>query len=573
MGDLLPVMWLTIVLAAAFLGGLLAKKGKQPALVGYLLAGLVIGVVGRRFLPAHETIFWSLSEIGVAFLMFTLGLELSFQKLRKINKTIVGAAFIQILLVIVGSLLIFPKLGFDFYASLFLGCVFSLSSTAVVIKILSETGLVETLPGELMLGWLLVQDLAVLPMVIVLPELSSAGGGVNLGLQIASVVKATVFLAAVLFVGKRVVPLFISKVADLGSRELLLLAVVAFCLLVALFSAAFGLSVAIGAFLAGLLISETAEKHAVFSEIRPLRDLFAIIFFVSLGMFLPAGIASHLALIIGLSLLLILLKFSIVAGLVFYLGYHIKTTIIVALCLVQVGEFAFVLARTGLAKGLIGEEIYLLILGVAIFTLLLTPWLMAASPKIYFWLRRATEKYAPPIYHRLFTGYDQKLAAEEGLPLSDHVVICGHGRVGSWLGRALELLQIPYIVVDYNHRLITDLNEKGVRTLYGNPADIKVLDYAQVDKAKIVVITIPDQATGEVVVANCLTLNPGVKIISRIHHQQDQRRLKSLGVTSIIQPEFEASLSIIHRVLQLFGVDKEEISGKIKRLKIEHGMD
>lgn len=564
-------MWVSVVLAAAFLGGLVAKRIKQPALVGYLLAGLIIGAISRRFLPA-EKVIWPLAEMGIAFLMFTLGLELSFQKFRKINKMIIWAVFVQIMLVAVGGLLIFPRLGFDFYSSLFLGSAFSLSSTAVVVKILSETGQIEALPGEIMLGWLLVQDLAVLPMVIILPAL--AGGEIDLGRAAISILKASTFLAAVVFIGKRLVPTAISRVANLRSRELLLLSVVSFCLLVALLTSAFGLSVAIGAFLAGLLISETAERHAVFSEIRPLRDLFSIIFFVSLGMFLPtASLGSQLINIVGVSFGLIFLKLIVVMILVFYLGYHVKTAIIAGLGLVQVGEFAFILAGMGLAKGLIEEDVYLLILGVAILTLLLTPWLMESAPKVYLWLRRTSEKYSPRIYHRLFVTYDQKLSAEEGLPLANHVVICGHGRVGSWLGRALGLLEIPYIVVDYNHQLVADLNEKGVKALYGDPADIKVLDYAQVDKAKIVVVAIPDQATGEMVVANCLTLNPGVKIISRIHHQQDQGRLKALGVTNIIQPEFEASLSIIHRVLQLFGVDKEDIAGKIKRLKIEHGMD
>ncbi|MCX6724907.1 MAG: NAD-binding protein, partial [Candidatus Shapirobacteria bacterium] len=161
---------------------------------------------------------------------------------------------------------------------------------------------------------------------------------------------------------------------------------------------------------------------------------------------------------------------------------------------------------------------------------------------------------------------------EEGLEVSGHVVICGHGRVGGWLARALQLLEIPYIVIDYNHQVIMKLKGQGVNALYGDPADIDVLDYAQVDKAKVVVVAIPDQATQEIVVTNCQTLNPEVKIISRIHQKEAIARLKTLGVSYLIQPEFEAALSIIHRVLQFFGVEKEEVDGKIKRLKIEHGM-
>jgi CPA2 family monovalent cation:H+ antiporter-2 len=195
---------------------------------------------------------------------------------------------------------------------------------------------------------------------------------------------------------------------------------------------------------------------------------------------------------------------------------------------------------------------------------------MSLAPKFYFGLQKISKK-SPKLYQTLFARGDRPLK-DEGLEFADHVVICGHGRVGGWLARALQLLEIPYIVIDYNHQVIMDLKNQGVNALFGDPADIDVLDYAQVDKAKVVVVAIPDQATQEIVVANCQTLNPSVKIISRIHQKEAISRLKTLGVACLIQPEFEAALSIIHRVLQFFGIEKEEVLGKIKRLKIEHGM-
>jgi len=570
MTDFLLVAWVAVILLAAFLGGFAAKKAKQPAVLGYLLAGIVIGGIAEKFLPDKGSVSF-LAEIGVALLMFTLGLELSFSKLRKVGEVAFWGGMVEILLVIITSILIFPRFGFDFYSSLFLGCAFSLSSTAVVVKILSERGEIDTLPGEIMLGWLLIQDLAVLPMVVILPTIAT--GGASFWTLFLSIIKATVFMAVVLFVGKKVAPIFVRKVADLGSRELLLLSVIAFCLLTAIVTSALGLSIALGAFLAGLLIAETAESHAIFAEIRPLRDIFSIIFFVSLGMFLrPEYLLSHFPSILAVSLLVIVLKLLIVTILVFYLGYHTKTAIIVGLGLVQVGEFAFVLSRIGINLNLIDENVYSLILSVAIMTILLTPWFVGGAPKFYFWARRMSQKRLPRLYYLLFTRYDHRQVPSE-LPLTDHVIICGHGRVGSWLGRALQLLEIPYIVIDYNHKIINELKEKGVRALYGDPADIDVLDYAQIDKAKIVVVAIPDQATQEIVVTNCQTLNPKVKIICRAHQKEAQSRLGALGVNWIIQPEFEASLSIIHRVLQSFGVDREEIAGKIKRIKIEHGME
>jgi len=565
--DFFLVAWLGLILAVAFLGGFGAKKIKQPAVVGYLSVGILLSFLTSRFLPIRDALSF-FSEIGIAFLMFTLGLGLSWDYLRRVKTIALWGGIIQILLVVILSIFILPRFGFDFSTSILMGCAFSLSSTAIVVKILSEKGEIETLPGEIMLGWLLVQDLAVLPMVAILPTLA---GGFNFGALSLSIIKAAAVLAAVWFLGKNLAPRFIAKVADFGSRELLLIAVVALCLLTAILTSALGLSLALGAFLAGLVISKSSENHAIFSEIRPLRDLFSIVFFVSLGMFLnPYLLVSKIGLILLISLGVILFKFLVVVFLTLYLGYHTKTALIVGLGLTQVGEFAFILSRIGLSSGMISEESYSLILSVALVTILVTPWLMILAPKLYFLLQRATKPF-PKLHQKLFVTID-RFNQPGGLDLKDHVVICGHGRVGSWLGRALQLLEVPYVVIDYNNQIITELKAKGVNALYGDPADIDVLDYAQVDKAKVVVVAIPDEATQEVVVANCQTLNPGVKIISRIHQREALARLRSLGVACLIQPEFEAALSIIHRVLQFFGVDKEEIAGKIKRLKIEHGM-
>jgi len=565
--DFFLVAWLGLILAVAFLGGFGAKKIKQPAVVGYLSVGILLSFLTSRFLPIRDALSF-FSEIGIAFLMFTLGLGLSWDYLRRVKTIALWGGIIQILLVVILSIFILPRFGFDFSTSILMGCAFSLSSTAIVVKILSEKGEIETLPGGIMLGWLLVQDLAVLPMVAILPTLA---GGFNFGALSLSIVKAAAVLTAVWFLGKNLAPRFIAKVADFGSRELLLIAVVALCLLTAILTSALGLSLALGAFLAGLVISKSSENHAIFSEIRPLRDLFSIVFFVSLGMFLnPYLLVSKIGLILLISLGVILFKFLVVVFLTLYLGYHTKTALIVGLGLTQVGEFAFILSRIGLSSGMINEESYSLILSVALVTILVTPWLMILAPKLYFLLQRATKPF-PKLHQKLFVTID-RFNQPGGLDLKDHVVICGHGRVGSWLGRALQLLEVPYVVIDYNNQIITELKAKGVNALYGDPADIDVLDYAQVDKAKVVVVAIPDEATQEVVVANCQTLNPGVKIISRIHQREALARLRSLGVACLIQPEFEAALSIIHRVLQFFGVDKEEIAGKIKRLKIEHGM-
>lgn len=571
MGNLTLATSVAIILATAFLGGILARRFRQPAILGYILAGVTIGGWAIGFTQGREALA-SLAEIGIVFLMFALGLELSFARLRRVWEVAFWGGIIQILVTIILGILIFQTLGFDFYSSLFLGCTFSLSSTAVVVKILSERGELDSLPADITLGWLLIQDLAVLPMMVILPSIGRIEVGGWMGV-LGAIAKATILLILVIFLGKKVVPILISKIADLGSRELLLIAVVAICLLFAVLTANIGLSTALGAFLAGLIIAETSEHHAVFAEIRPLRDFFAIIFFVSLGMFLrPDFLLSHFGQILGFSLIVIVIKLLLVTALVLYLGYHTKTAFLVGMGLVQVGEFAFILAQVGLKDQLINPEVYSLILSVALLTILVTPWFINYAPRVYLFLRKKTKEREPILFKALFTRFDHQKVHEEGLELSGHVVVCGHGRVGSWLGRALELTGIPYIVIDYNHQIIAELRQRGIKALYGDPADSDVLDYAQVEKARAVVIAIPDRATQELVIQHCQTLNPAATIICRTHRREDQARLKALGVETVIQPEFEAALSMIHRVLQKMGVSREEVAGKIKRIKIEHGM-
>lgn len=562
---------LLFILASAFLGGLLAKKLRQPLILGYVLAGVTIGGLAVSAIQGRAELE-TLAEIGVALLLFSLGIEFSFARLTKVWEVAFWGGLIQLLSCIFLGLLIFPRFGFDFYSSLFLASCFSLSSTAVVTKILFEKGGLDSLPGEIMVGWLLVQDLAVLPMLLILPKIAVLET-ISFWQIILTIIKVGVLLFLVLVLGRLVVPKILDRVAATNSREILLLSVVALCLTSAFGTYALGLSFALGAFLAGLIISESSQNHAIFSEIRPLRDIFAIVFFVTLGMMLaPSFLFSHLGQILGLSFLVIGVKLLIVMALVLYLGYHSKTAFLVGVGLVQVGEFSFVLARTGISQNLISSDIYSYILSVALLTIVLTPFFFNFGPKIYAWARKLTSLRFPKIYSLVFAQFDRRQVLEE-LPLENHVVICGYGRVGSWLGRACQISEIPFIVVDFNHRIVCELKEKGIPVVYGDPADLDVLDYAQVDKAKAIVIAIPDRHTQELVIGNALTLNPKINIICRSHFEEDQPRLKALGVGTVIMPEFEASLSMIHRILQSYGAGKEEVAGKIKRIKIEHGME
>ena len=549
---------LVIVLATAFLGGFLAKKLRQPLLSGYILGGVIVGVVFSNFFQFSSGLS-SLSEIGIAFLMFSLGLEFSLSRFKKLGKIIILGAIIQILATILISLLFLGKLGFDFYSSIFLGCCFSLSSTAVVLKILTDKGELETLQGQISEGWLLVQDLSVLPMIIILPALGNLNSLSALGNLGIAFLKAVILLGGVVWLGKKIMPFLVEKVLSLRSRELLLLSIVSLCLVLAFVTASLGFSFAMGAFLAGFLISEIGISASVFGELRPLRDIFAVIFFVTLGFLLsPAYLFSHWPIILILSLIIIFLKIILVFGLILFLGYHTRTAVLTAFALAQVGEFAPVLGLMGRERGMITAETNFLIITVTLLTIIATPWLMGFSPLIY-------RKF------KFFSKLDKRPIKEE-LELNNHIVLCGYGRVGKYIGRALQMANLDFIVVDNNHQLIKELTGEGIRAVYGDPCEIDVLDYAQIDQARLLVIAIPDRQSQEIVIGNAQTLNPKIKIICRTHREENQASLKALRVQTVIQPEFEAALAIVRKLLSEFGVEENEISGKVSRLKIEHGL-
>ncbi|MBI5465479.1 cation:proton antiporter [Candidatus Gottesmanbacteria bacterium] len=565
---------LILVLATAFAGGFIAKKFRQPLLTGYILGGVIVGGVASRFFAFDQNLV-SLAEIGVALLMFTLGIEFSWARFKRISPGIIFGAIIQILGIILFSVFVLPRLGFDFYSSIFLGSAFALSSTAVVVKILSDKGELDTLSGELTVGWLLLQDLAVLPLIVVLPALAinlrqEAIFWQSLAIFGQAIAKAVLLLALVIFMGKKFMPLITEKILKTHSRELLLLLVVSFCLILAFGTASLGLSFALGAFLAGFLIAEVGIMPAIFAEIRPLRDILAVIFFVTLGFLIsPQFLLVNFGKIVLLSFTVIVVKFFLVIGIILYLGYHTKIAFLTGVSLTQVGEFAFVLGQMGVKMGVISQEVNFTIISVALTTLILTPWMMGLAAIVYCRLKTASIKW--PALSSFFSKFDKKPPGE-GLPFENHVVICGFGRVGKYIGRALEMAKIPFIVVDYNHEVIKELKSKGLDVVYGDPSEIDVLDFAQVDKAKAIVVAIPDRQTQEMVIANAQTLRPGIKIICRTHHEEDQARLRALRVETIIQPEFEAAVTIVSKLLSGFGASSEEIDGKIKRLKIEHGM-
>lgn len=563
---------LLLVFSAAIFGGAIAKMLRQPMLLGYIAAGILFGNVFPKV--TDQGFLASIADAGVTLLLFTLGVEFSFHRLKRLLRTVTWAALVQILLCIFIFLLLAMYLGFAFLPALVIAIAGSLSSTAVVVKVLSERGELDTVPGEVMTGWLVVQDLAVVPIMILLPSIVQAvkTGDVS-AVSLASLLgvsflKAGAALALIIVLGKKVVPQVLGKVANLGSREIFVLVTVGLVFLSALTTYVLGLSAALGAFIAGLLIAETSQNHAIFAEIRPLRDIFAVVFFVSLGMAIPVTYLAHSPwVLVALVLAIILVKGFVVMGLARFLGYHRKTAFLVAVGLTQMSEFGFIIAQQSMHLGALGREQYVILVSLTFLTILVSTPLLSQGHGLYYTLQRLLGHAWPTLFHTK----QELVQMGDQLPYRDHVVLCGYGRVGKYIGRALEMAGIPFVVVDYNNATIAKLKGKGIPVVYGDPADKDVLDYAQVDLARAVIIAIPDRHTQELVIGNAQTLNRHIKIICRTHHEEDQKDLKSLGVDSVVQPEFEAAISIVERLLPDFGVAAEDVAGKISRLKIEHG--
>ncbi len=538
-------MDLGAVFLGAFVGAAVAKKFNQPVLTGYLLSGLLATtVLGRFFNFANTQI---LADLGLAFLMFTVGMDFSFRRLARVQKIAVFGALAQMIL----TAAVFYLFGHN----LILAVVFSLSSTAIVVKLLAEKGQLDTLPSEIIIGWLLIQDLAVVPILAVMSS----------GNVIFSLLKAGILLYVVLILGKKVVPKFLEKVSQLGSGEVLLIFIVGLVLSFAALTNYFGLSLALGAFLAGLLLAQRGG-----AEIKPLRDVFGVIFFVTLGVLVSPGfILNNWPLIIKFVLLVLLVKFAVATAITLVFKYHLKTALQVGLSLTQVGEFAFVVARVALSNGSINQETYSLILAVTILTMMLTPWQVGLSVGIYENLRALTGKWSPRLYGLIFSGFDRYQKDHQKVDLVNHVVICGHGRVGRHITRILAMAGVPYVVVDYNYNVITELTASGIVAVLGDPTDREVLDFAGVPKAAAVIVAVPDRYSQELIIQNCQTLKSGVMIICRSHFEEDHRRLYALGVTTVVSPELEAAFSMSHRVLDTLGVDKTQTANYLKQARKE----
>jgi CPA2 family monovalent cation:H+ antiporter-2 len=546
-GEVSLIVEMVTVLGAATIGGYLVQRLGQPVLLGYLLGGMMVGPTGLELVTLEGDIE-VLSKIGVALLLFALGVEFSLKELLRVRMIALGGGSLQILLTILlgGGLAYLTGWVDTIPKAVFLGAVLSLSSTAVVLKSLIERNEVQTLHGQVMLAILIVQDLCLGLMLAVFPALTQPANAIGFAL-LGSLLKAFLFLGLAILAGWSLIPFLIRLFARTGSQELFLLGILVLCLGIALFTSAIGLGIEMGAFVAGLIVSNVEYADHALDRVLPMRDVFATLFFASIGVLIdPSFLLANAWVLFGLVAIVMLGKAVIVTCVVKLFHYPLKTALTVGLGINQIGEFSFVLAGVAKDGGFFSPTLYGLSVGTTAATLLITPFLLKATPRCLIWLEQVS--WLSPLFE---ASYSPQLMGAEA-ELSGHVVVAGYGRVGQTLVRMLYFQGHQILVIDNNEATLQTLRERDIPHLYGDASSRLVLEKAHLAQAKAMAIALPDPMATRLTLQRALSLAPDLDITVRAHIKDEIDGLYQLGAQEVVQPEFEASLEMgAHMLLKL----------------------
>ncbi len=556
-------------LGLALILGFIAVRLKLPALVGYLIAGVIVGPATPGFVADIE-LSRQLAEIGVMLLMFGVGLHFSLDDLWAVRRIAVPGAIVQIAVATALAIAVTTLWGWSLGAGIVFGLALSVASTVVLLRALENRGLLESVNGRIAVGWLVVEDLAIVLVLVLLPPLSGWLGGDANGLAettanrdlLATLAltlgKVSVFIVLMLVVGRRVFPWLLWQVARTGSRELFTLCVIAAAVGIAYGSAElFGVSFALGAFFAGMAMRESDLSHRTAQESLPLRDAFSVLFFVSVGMLFDPGILIRQPLQVLAVVAIIVFGKSLAAFLiVLAFRYPLNTALTVSASLAQIGEFSFILAGLGVSLGLLPMEGQSLILAGALISISLNPLLFHAIEPAQAWIR-SRSKLA-----RVLERSDDPLAE---LPatvnqghLTGHVVLAGYGRVGRRIGEALTERGVPFVVAEQNRELVEQLRERGLPAVSGDASDPAVLIQAHIARARMLVIATPDTFSARRMIEIARTLNPGVETVVRTHSEEDAVLLQRENAGKVFMGEHELALSMTRHVL-------ERVAGETER--------
>jgi CPA2 family monovalent cation:H+ antiporter-2 len=556
-------------LVCAFIGGMLAQRLRLPPLVGYLVAGIAIGPFTPGFVgdPALAS---QLAELGVILLMFGVGLHFSIGDLLAVRTIALPGAIVQIAVATAMGAGLAWGYGWGAGAGLVFGLALSVASTVVLLRALEGQGLLDTDKGRIAVGWLIVEDLAMVVALVLLPALAPSLGGeaagvvghhvaadhglwVTLGLTLA---KVGVFIAVMLLGGRRVVPYLLGLAARTGSRELFTLAVLASAVGIAYASSElFGVSFALGAFFAGMVLAESDLSHQAAADSLPLQDAFAVLFFVSVGMLFDPGIVLREPLsILGVVGVIVLGKSVAAIAIVLAFGHPVGTALTIAASLAQIGEFSFILAGLGISLKLLPEEGRDLILGGALLSITLNPLFFVLADRVSRWLGER-----PELRRRLERRAAAPLPVRAAAPeMRGHAVIIGYGRVGSAIGKALQDWNLPFVVVERDRRRVEELRVQGVPAVFGDATAPGILDAADIASARLVVVATPDPHQARRLLAKARAANPEIDSVVRTHSDTERRRLEEDGVGLVLMAERELALGMMTYALRSLGVREGE---------------
>jgi monovalent cation:H+ antiporter-2, CPA2 family len=557
---------IAVALGYALLGGLVARRLGLPTIVGYLLAGVALGPFTPGFTGDLEPI-QQLAELGVILLMFGIGLHFSLRDLWLVRDIAIPGAVLQMVIATALGYWMAVGWGWSAQAALVLGVAISVASTVVLLRGLMDLGVLETPHGRVAVGWLVLEDLATVAILVLLPAVVAADRPAGWLVPALAIAKAIAFLALMLFIGRRLLPAILGAIAETQSRELFVLVALSAAVGTALASAeVFGVSVALGAFVAGVIVSESPFSYQVGADLLPFREAFAVLFFVSVGMLVnPVYLWNNWQQVAALTVLIVVGKALIAALIGFAFPHPARTALVVAAGLSQIGEFSFIVGQAGVTLGVLDQTQYSLILAAALVSITLNPWMFRLVDPVERLLRRH-----PRLWARLNRHGPAAARPEEHL--SNHVVIVGCGRVGRHIAEVLGRIGIPRLVVEVDTSRTRRLAELGVPVLFGDAANSEVLTHAGLEHARALIVTVPDDAGALTIVTTARRSAPRLHIVSRASTWEGARRMSDAGATDVVRPELEGGVEIVRRTLLGLDFPAYEVQRYIEFVRRE-GLD
>ncbi|MBA2453772.1 MAG: cation:proton antiporter [Chloroflexia bacterium] len=567
------IITITVAFVVASVGGYIASCLRLPPILGFILSGVAIGPFTPGF-SANSEIASQLAEIGVILLMFGVGIHFSLKDLLAVQSIALPGAVIQVFVMTSLVTFIASLWGWSLEAGILLGLAISIASTVILVHTLTEREELESPQGRIAVGWLIVEDLLTVFALVLIPVLivdtsASTTGGDNLSVIVAVTVGKVVLLAGgMILVGARVVPWILVQTARTGSRELFMLSVLSVALGIAYISASvFDVSFALGAFLAGLVISESDLSYQAAAEALPLQDAFAVLFFVSVGMLFDwTFLIESPVMVITILLLIVVVKPVVSFLIVAAYRYPMRVGLIIGASRAQIGEFSFILASLGLSLDILPVEGYSLILSGAILSITLNPLVFKAIQPIENWLRQR-----PPVMKYLDTrgGSSTALIAPDGEePMRGHAVLCGYGRVGRIISQALERRGFRHVVIEQDRHVVEELRTRGITAYYGDASNPMLLKHLNLDRARVLVIAVPDPISTRLIVEEARLLNPRLAIVVRTHSETERERLAAMGVNEAVVGEMELALEMTRFTMRRFGVGSTEIQALLQGLRV-----